>query len=57
MRLDPCRLNNRVSTNALVRNALLSSQDNDVESETERVRTGQVDSNSAIIIKNLVKVY
>ena len=31
-------------------------QDSDVIEEEEKVRTGQVDSNSAIIINNLVKV-
>lgn len=31
-------------------------QDSDVEGEARRVMMGQVDSNSAVIIKNLVKV-
>ena len=34
----------------------VDAQDSDVEEEAERVRTGQVDCNSAVIIQNLVKV-
>ena len=33
-----------------------TSQDSDVEKEARRVAMGQVDNNSAVIIKNLVKV-